>query len=78
MKEQYEARCAEVFKDLKSGHERGDPDMQATGVSVHDYVDCYRSNKYDVYDLSDVDASGASLSDPSAVQGVLDFISGLK
>ena len=45
---------------------------------MHDYVDCYRSNKYDIYDLSDVDASGAGLMDPTAVQGVLDFISGLK
>eukprot|EP00354_Favella_ehrenbergii_P002217 CAMPEP_0170450914 /NCGR_PEP_ID=MMETSP0123-20130129/304_1 /TAXON_ID=182087 /ORGANISM="Favella ehrenbergii, Strain Fehren 1" /LENGTH=56 /DNA_ID=CAMNT_0010712379 /DNA_START=118 /DNA_END=288 /DNA_ORIENTATION=+ len=45
---------------------------------MNDYVDCYRSNKYDVYDLSDADASGSQLASPDAVQGVLDFISGLK
>lgn len=76
--DRYEARCAEVFKDLRTGRERENPDQQPGPVSMHDYADCYRSNKYDVYDLSDVDATGANLSNASAVQGVLDFISGLK
>ena len=56
-----------MFKDLKSGHERGHPDEQTFGVSMHDYVDCYRSTKYDKYDLSGTDASGASLTSPEAL-----------
>lgn len=45
---------------------------------MQDYADCYRSTKFDKYDLSDVDASGSSLTSQDNVQGVLDFISGLR
>ena len=78
LKERYEARCQEIFRNLTTGNERVNPDEQTTPVSVHDYAECYRSSKYDLYDLSEVDASGAGLTSTQAVDNVLDFISGLK
>ena len=45
---------------------------------MKDYVECYQSNRYDVYNLSEVDGTGSEFSSPGAIQGVLDFISGLK
>ena len=45
---------------------------------MQDYADCYRSTKYDKYDLSDVDGTGSGLTSSENIDSVLDFISGLK
>ena len=47
-------------------------------IGVHSYIDQYRSSKFEKYDLSDIDPSGQQFASVDAIQGVLDFVSGLK
>ena len=60
------------------GREVVDVDSTDQPIGVHNYIDQYRGSKYEKYDLSDIDPSGQQLASPEAIQGVLDFVSGLK
>jgi len=58
IKECYNVRCKQVFANPSTAQIRCQPDEETHEVSMQDYIDCYRSIKFDMYDLSDVDASG--------------------
>ena len=70
-----------MYRDLKRPGEDTEilnVDKTDQPVGVHNYIDQYRGSKYEKYDLSDIDPSGQQLASPEAIQGVLDFIAGLK